>query len=42
MTYWIVDGQKLTDEQYEELELQKRLEKQRIQGTSRFTTDSHR
>jgi hypothetical protein len=31
MSYWIVDGQKLTDEQYEEWELQKRLEKQRIQ-----------
>jgi hypothetical protein len=30
MSYWIVDGQKLTDEQYEEWELQKRLEKQRI------------
>jgi hypothetical protein len=34
MSYWIVDGQKLTDEQYEELELQKRLEKQRIQEES--------
>jgi hypothetical protein len=34
MTYWIVDGQKLTDEQYEELQLQKRLEKQRIQEES--------
>jgi hypothetical protein len=34
MTYWIVDGQKLTEEQYEELELQKRLEKQRIQEES--------
>jgi hypothetical protein len=34
MSYWIVDGQKLTDEQYEEWELQKRLEKQRIQEES--------
>ena len=34
MSYWIVDGQKLNDEQYEELELQKRLEKQRIQEES--------
>jgi hypothetical protein len=34
MSYWIVDGQKLTDEQYEELQLQKRLEKQRIQEES--------
>jgi hypothetical protein len=34
MSHWIVDGQKLTDEQYEELELQKRLEKQRIQEES--------
>jgi hypothetical protein len=34
MTYWIVDGQKLTEEQYEELQLQKRLEKQRIQEES--------
>jgi hypothetical protein len=34
MTYWIVDGQKLTNEQYEELERQKRLEKQRIQEES--------
>jgi hypothetical protein len=34
MSYWIVDGQQLTDEQYEELELQKRLEKQRIQEES--------
>ncbi len=34
MSYWIVDGQKLTDEQYEELELQKRLEKQKIQEES--------
>jgi hypothetical protein len=34
MSYWIVDGQQLTDEQYEELELQKRLEKQKIQEES--------
>jgi hypothetical protein len=34
MSYWIVDGQKLTDEQYEEFQLQKRLEKQRIQEES--------
>ncbi len=34
MSYWIVDGQKLSDEQYEELELQKRLEKQKIQEES--------
>ena len=34
MSYWIVDGQKLTNEQYEELERQKRLEKQRIQEES--------
>ena len=34
MGYWIVDGQKLTNEQYEELERQKRLEKQRIQEES--------
>jgi hypothetical protein len=26
MSYWIVDGQKLTNEQYEELERQKRAE----------------
>lgn len=31
MSYWIVDGQQLTNEQYEELQRQKRLEKQRIQ-----------
>ena len=31
MPYWIVDGQKLTNEQYEELEKQKRLEEQKIQ-----------
>src|SRR6476646_3371198 len=34
MSYWIVDGQQLTNEQYEELERQKRLEKQRIQEES--------
>jgi hypothetical protein len=34
MSYWIVDGQQLTDEQYEEWQLQKRLEKQRIQEES--------
>jgi hypothetical protein len=34
MSYWIVDGQKLTNEQYEELQRQKRLEKQRIQDES--------
>src|SRR5215475_12258606 len=34
MSYWIVDGQKLTNEQYEELERQKRLKKQRIQEES--------
>ena len=34
MTYWIVDGQKLTMEQYEELERQKRLEKKKIQDES--------
>jgi len=31
MSYWIVDGQQLTNEQYEELQRQKLLEKQRIQ-----------
>jgi len=31
MSYWIVDGQRLTNEQYEELERQKRLEAQKIQ-----------
>jgi len=31
MSYWIVDGQQLTNEQYEELQRQKRLEEQRIQ-----------
>ena len=34
MTYWIVDGQKLTMEQYEELEKLKQLEKQKIQEES--------
>jgi hypothetical protein len=34
MSYWIVDGQKLTNEQYEELQRQKRLEKQKIQEES--------
>src|SRR6266853_2626813 len=34
MSYWIVDGQKLNNEQYEEWELQKRLEKQRVQEES--------
>lgn len=34
MSYWIVDGQKLTNEQYEELERQKRLEQQKIQDES--------
>jgi hypothetical protein len=34
MSYWIVDGQKLTNEQYEEWERQKRLKKQRIQEES--------
>jgi hypothetical protein len=34
MSYWIVDGQKLTNEQYEELERQKKLEQQRIQEES--------
>ena len=31
MSYWIVDGRQLTNEQYEELQRQKRLEKQRVQ-----------
>ena len=31
MSYWIVDGQKLTNEQYEDLERQKQLEKKNIQ-----------
>jgi len=30
MTYWIVDGRKLTLEEYEELQRQKKLEKQRV------------
>jgi hypothetical protein len=34
MSYWIVDGQKLTDEQYEELQRQKQLEKKNIQQES--------
>jgi hypothetical protein len=34
MSYWIVDGQKLTNEQYEELERQKELEKENIQQES--------
>jgi hypothetical protein len=34
MSYWIVDGQKLTNEEYEELERQKRLEKKNIQQES--------
>jgi hypothetical protein len=34
MSYWIVDGQKLTNEQYEELERQKLLEQQKIQDES--------
>jgi len=34
MSYWIVDGQKLTNEQYEELERQKELEEQKIQEES--------
>jgi hypothetical protein len=34
MSYWIVDGQQLTDEQYQELERQKRLEKQKVQVES--------
>src|SRR6476620_3838954 len=34
MSYWIVDGQKLTNEQYEELERQKELEQQKIQEES--------
>ena len=34
MSYWIVDGQKLTNEQYEELERQKQLEKKNIQQES--------
>jgi len=34
MSYWIVDGQRLSNEQYEELQRQKRLEKQRVQEES--------
>jgi hypothetical protein len=34
MSYWMVDGQQLTDEQYQELERQKRLEKQKVQEES--------
>jgi hypothetical protein len=34
MGYWMVDGQQLTDEQYQELQRQKRLEKQRVQEES--------
>ncbi len=34
MSYWIVDGQKLTNEQYEQLERQKQLEKKNIQQES--------
>ena len=34
MSYWIVDGQKLTNEQYEELGRQKKLEKQKIHDES--------
>ena len=34
MSYWIVDGQKLTNEQYEELERQKELDQQKIQEES--------
>ena len=34
MSYWIVDGQRLTNEQYEELERQKELEKEKIQEES--------
>jgi hypothetical protein len=30
MTYWMVDGRKLTLEEYEELQRQKKLEKQRV------------
>ena len=30
MSYWIVDGQKLTNEQHEELDRQKRLENRRL------------
>lgn len=34
MSYWIVDGQKLTNEQYEELQRQKKLEQKKIQEES--------
>jgi hypothetical protein len=34
MSYWIVDGQQLTNEQYGELQRQKRLEQQKIQDES--------
>jgi hypothetical protein len=34
MSYWVVDGQKLTNEQYEELERQKELKQQTIQEES--------
>jgi hypothetical protein len=34
MSHWIVDGQKLTNEQYEELKKQKRLEEKNIQQES--------
>ena len=34
MSYWIVDGQKLTNEQYEELERQKELDQQKIREES--------
>ncbi|HEY1526405.1 MAG TPA: hypothetical protein VGH51_09235 [Candidatus Angelobacter sp.] len=34
MGYWMVDGQQLTDEQYQELQRQKRLEKQKVQEES--------
>ncbi len=34
MSYWIVDGQKLTNEQYEQLQRQKKLEQKKIQEES--------
>ena len=34
MGYWIIDGRKMTDEEYNELQRQKRLEKQKIQEES--------
>jgi hypothetical protein len=34
MGYWIIDGRKMTDEEYNELEGQKRLEKQKVQEES--------